>query len=64
MTWEQIEKKWAAMARRVRADWKGAAQDDASHPTTARQSGLPDMHRGPVLVHDVQPPQTIAAMIE
>jgi hypothetical protein len=32
MSWDQIENKWAAMARRVRADWTGAVQDVASQP--------------------------------
>ena len=30
MNWDQIENKWAAMARRVRADWPGTVQDRAS----------------------------------
>lgn len=38
MNWDQIENKWAAMARRVRADWPGAMQDDASQPAPVREN--------------------------
>lgn len=64
MTWNQIENKWAAMARRVRADWKGAVQDDASQPADERKNGLLDLKRGAVLVPDVQSPPNNTAMAE
>lgn len=64
MTWNQIENKWAAMARRVRADWKGAMQDDAYQPTDEHQTSLTDKKRNTVLVSDSQVPKTIAAIAE
>jgi hypothetical protein len=32
MDWDQIENKWAAMTRRVRADWSADRSDAAAKP--------------------------------
>lgn len=32
MNWDQIEHKWAAMTRRIRADWKGSPDGQTTHP--------------------------------
>jgi hypothetical protein len=47
MSWDQIESKWAAMARRVRADWKAgpehvgvpSVEQGTCEPFGKRQSG-------------------------
>lgn len=64
MTWNQIENKWAAMARRVRADWKGAMQDEVAQPTAERRNALSDKEPGTVLVSDACLPKAIAALAE
>lgn len=64
MTWNQIENKWAAMARRVRADWKGAMQDDAAQPTDERRDPLADKKPGTVIVVDANLPKAIVALAE
>lgn len=64
MTWNQIENKWAAMARRVRADWKGAMQDDASQPADEHQNVFTDKKLGTVLLSDAQLPKTSEVMTE
>lgn len=32
MKWEQIERQWAAMTRRVQCDWSAAAATDLNRP--------------------------------
>ena len=64
MTWNQIENKWAAMTRRVRADWKGAMQDEGSKSAEERNNTLTDKKLSIVLVSDVHLPKTIAASAE
>ena len=60
MTWNQIEDKWAAMARRVRADWKGATLDDAS----PREIIVTDKKLGSGLLADATPRDTSTATAE
>lgn len=60
MNWDQIENKWAAMARRVRADWTGAMHDDASKPNPTRENSAisrPDVS----VLTDTQPSEAKAA---
>lgn len=45
MRWEEIEAGWAAMTRRVRADWPGAGADNApvvAFLETARTAAVTD----------------------
>ncbi len=56
MNWDQIENNWAAMTRRVRADWV-ADRDDAKTPlarsTTRIDVTIPDRQTG--IVVDASP---------
>lgn len=63
MTWNQIESKWAAMARRVRADWRGAANDDALEPAIQRENLVTGSNFGLGLPTD-KPQETITASTE
>jgi hypothetical protein len=53
MDWDQIENKWAAMTRRVRADWSGD-RADLKMPLARRIARIdlapvPDRKTGPVV---------------
>lgn len=52
MNWDQIENKWAAMTRRVRADWV-ADRDDFKTPLARRAARIdvtiPDRKTGSVV---------------
>lgn len=49
MNWDQIERNWAAMTRRVRADWplergeprRGGVPADAAAPLPERRTAMP-----------------------
>ncbi len=55
MKWDQIENKWAAMTRRVRADWSTDTSQSKATPLrrAARDSVTPgiaaDQHAGTVV---------------
>ncbi len=62
MKWDQIENKWAAMTRRVRADWPGAAQENASQPL--RETAKSDRYPVPGRQAGVQTTETNAPQAE
>lgn len=63
MTWNQIESKWAAMARRVRADWRGSAHNDAMQPAIQRENRVTGTDFGLVVSAD-KPQETSTASTE
>ena len=40
MNWNQIESKWAAMTRRVRADWTTERNDESLKPLRSPATGV------------------------
>ena len=46
MDWDQIENKWAAMTRRIRADW--TVNQDEGNPVTGRRSSILNVTAQPV----------------